>query len=168
MNKFRTLTFGAICVLMAMIAGASEEYRSLYVNMKDGSKCGINISSELICQYKDEYTLTFARYEASDYGQELVDVFTVSYDNLKSITMDKDISGVENVEVDLTVTPDVKNGIISFKDFSSPITVSVYSIDGKVIVTRSFSEEGLIDLKQFGEGIYLVKINEITYKILVK
>ena len=72
-------------------------------------------------------------------------------------------TAIENIVGDAPVTP---RESIRFGNLPDNTTVVVYSIDGKLLSTRQTGDGSLtLPLDNLGSGIYIVKVNGITYKI---
>jgi len=168
MNLFKKICTLAVCSLAAISANA-DSYRTIYVCTTDGQKIGVTIAPDLVMNFPDWNTLQFAyRVDPYQYPYDDKEGFSVSFDKIESLKMSSDYSSIETIDADLIVTPSVSDGVLRFAGIKSPVTAKVYTIDGQFLEQRVMQGEDELSLKSYGSGIYLVLINNVTYKFIVK
>ena len=62
----------------------------------------------------------------------------------------------------------LKDETLFFKDLAENTQIGIYTTDGKTIVSRQCSGDASLPLNNLTSGVYLVKINNESYKILKK
>ena len=62
----------------------------------------------------------------------------------------------------------LKDETLFFKDLAENTQIGIYTTDGKTIVSRQCSGDASLPLNNLTAGVYLVKINNESYKILKK
>lgn len=65
--------------------------------------------------------------------------------------------------------PAIDNLTISYDKFDNDTKIDIYTITGKLIKSKSIiSSKIKIDLSKFSKGLYLIKINNIVRKLIIK
>lgn len=62
----------------------------------------------------------------------------------------------------------MEDGVLLFDNLRDNSLVEVFTVDGKTVMSRHCSGRTSVTLDQFGTGVYFVKVNGETYKILKK
>jgi len=110
------------------------------------------------------------RYDKSLAGQSGLDA--VFIDNVMFPINSKIIADVaENVDTqdDVMIYPNPSNGFFTIKTNEINNTVTVFNSLGQVVYkNENASQNENIDLSAFGPGIYILRINEITKKVIIK
>ena len=76
--------------------------------------------------------------------------------------------GIEDVIVENGQPFQYKDETLFFKDLPENSQVGIYTTDGKTVVSRQCSGEASLSLNSLPSGMYIVKINDESYKILKK
>ena len=76
--------------------------------------------------------------------------------------------GIEDVTVQKEHPFTMKDETLFFKGLPENSQVSIYTLDGKTVVSRQCSGDGSLTLNSLTTGMYIVKINNESYKILKK
>lgn len=76
-----------------------------------------------------------------------------------SVTIE-DVTGVDKISNDFTIYPNPTNGQITIETQThNASTVEVVNVIGEVILRDDFSNSKLLDLSDFQDGIYLIKVS---------
>ncbi|MBU3660417.1 MAG: T9SS type A sorting domain-containing protein [Flavobacteriales bacterium] len=76
-----------------------------------------------------------------------------------TITMDNTIGLTENqVSKELQIVPNPNNGVFSISNLEVIAQIEVYQMNGKKVLSKTYSPNEQIDLRAFGKGTYLVEI----------
>lgn len=76
-----------------------------------------------------------------------------------TITMDNTIGLTENqVSKELQIVPNPNNGVFSISNLEAIAQIEVYQMNGKKVLSKTYSPNEQIDLRAFGKGTYLVEI----------
>ena len=62
----------------------------------------------------------------------------------------------------------LKDETLFFKDLAENTQIGIYTTDGKTVVSRQCSGDASLSLNSLTAGMYIVKINNESYKILKK
>jgi len=82
----------------------------------------------------------------------------------------------ENVSTDIRILPDNQirisqnNNVLTLENLKSNTSVQLFSIDGKLLETHKASSDApiSISLKAYPLGVYIIKANGVTYKMMKK
>jgi hypothetical protein len=77
-------------------------------------------------------------------------------------------TGVGSLISDYATPFKMKDELLYFNDLKEDTQITIYSSDGKTIISRRYSGNAQISLNVLPAGIYLVKMNDETYKLLKK
>lgn len=152
-------------MLMHALAGAtvaySNELAQLVIHAVDGTQVSyilsqqprISFTSTDIIVTSNDVEISYERLKIAKFTYEILD-FQEGITNL--------LSGQKSFEI-------VDNTII-FSHLQANSVVNIYSIDGSLILHNEISSSGeyMFPLKNISEGVYLVNVNSLTYKFLLK
>lgn len=76
-----------------------------------------------------------------------------------TITMDNTIGLTETqLSKELQIVPNPNNGVFSISNLEAIAQIEVYQMNGKKVLSKTYSPNEQIDLRAFGKGTYLVEI----------
>ena len=135
----------------------AASYNMVCVNLSDGSTVKIVMTESLEIQFDDENLV------ANSDGSEV----TVPKTNIVNFrhTYD-DGAAVENVLIDNGLT--FENGILLFNDLPVDAVISVYDLSGKLLQRVNAEGNFTLSLDGLAKGIYIVNVNNVSYKVNIK
>ncbi len=144
--------------MAAVSFGASAEgYRSVAVNIIDGSKVEINLADDLTAAFDEENLLI-----ASD-GQDVA----IPRATIKSFTFsDKEVVGLDQVSAG--AAPVVSGGKMIFTELPAGSVVAVYNTAGALLTEQKASGDFTLDLSTLPAQTVIVNVNGVAYKIATK
>ena len=76
-------------------------------------------------------------------------------------------SGVEDIVTDqIHIYPNPANDYIRIHNFQGPLsTYSLYSYDGRLLLSGTCQNDEPISLSRYAKGLYLLKVDGLTFKI---
>ena len=95
-------------------------------------------------------------------------VLNYELENMKQVRYGKKFvtTGIQNVQNDQPFK--LEDETLFFKDLPENSQVGIYTTDGKAVVSRQCSGDASLSLNSLPSGMYIVKINNESYKILKK
>lgn len=149
--------------LLLMLLAASclsmqaDQLETLIVKLKDGSETAFFLKDKP--QVKFEGTNLKVTSSVTDATFALADVLRFTYAK-------KDPSGINETVIDPTAV-EFKDGVLVISQLKADATVDVYALDGKLICQLKARHAGTyrLSLSELPSGLYLVKADNITYKI---
>lgn len=63
------------------------------------------------------------------------------------------------------VYPNPTSGYITLEGFSAPVNITLFTIDGRMLLSKQILDNEKIDIQNFPSGLYLLKINDKIFKI---
>ena len=155
----------SLCVCLG--AGATiTGYKSLMLNYKDGRQTIVSLEDNMLVNVADgKVKMTSAKGSV----EAVVDALQ-NWKYNKTAVDDKDNgwTGLDNIDVNaMQITVGTDNAVISNAPFDA--LVNVVSIDGKILVSgRASGGYYEIPCSLLRGGIYVLTINDESYKIAVK
>lgn len=97
-------------------------------------------------------------------------VLTYELDNLSQIRYGRKYitTGVHGEAIVNGQSFRMEDGVLFFDNLRDNSLVEIYTIDGKAVMSRRCGGHAQVTLNQFSPGVYFVKVNGETYKILKK
>lgn len=151
MRKILTLILATTFSLSMWAAG----YSTVCVNLTDGSQVKIMMAESL--------KLTFNQNELVATGSDS-DV-TVPKANIVNFTHLSE-SGVDGVESGPDYT--FVNGVMEFSNLPSQSVIAVYDQSGRTMLREVAEGYYTLSLNRFSKGVYVVTVNNVSYKIINK
>ena len=141
---------------LAAEASAGQE-RKLVVWLKDGEKVYYDL--------EESPKTTFT-------GSDVIittDVVTVSYpmEQVLRYTYDLATTDIENLKENEIHISQHGNSL-GFENLKSGTVIKVYSIDGTLKDSVSAGGSVTVSLDNYSSGVYIIKVNGMTYKVLKK
>ncbi len=148
-------------ILTEILNVYSEEKTQLTIHSKDGTKVSyilrqqpkISFSTKEIIVKSNDVDIIYEREEIAKFTYEIVNVQT----------------GIINLSTDEKAFEIIDNAIM-FPQLKSNSVVNIYSISGNLIFHKEITEGGeyMFPLTSCVNGVYLVNVNGLTYKIILK
>ena len=97
-------------------------------------------------------------------------VLTYELESMKNVRYGKKFvtDGIHSTTLSDNQPFTLEDETLFFKDLPENTKIGIYTTDGKTIVSRQCSGDASLPLNNLTAGIYLVKINNESYKILKK
>lgn len=156
MKNFLFFTFLFSCIFFAKAESPSH----MVIQCTDGSKITYILS--------DEPKLTFEglnmviNSKGINVEHPLSDVIQITYENDNN-------SSLEKVFIDSSFFS-INDGILCVGNDRADFSVSIFDVNGICIINKSFlkTESANIPLNNFTKGIYILLINNISFKFHIK
>lgn len=145
--------YALLAILALSFSASADGYRSVAVNLNDGSKVEISLSDDFSAYFNETDLVV-------DDGHQNI---TIQRGSIKSFSFSTK-TGVESINNDITA-PVVSDGIMSFSNLPVATDVSVYNITGALLWHEKASGDYFINLSKFHSNVVIVKVNQVAYKI---
>ena len=159
--KAKILLYFFFCLSCAINAEGLSSPSNLVVWSKDGTLVAFKLAEKPKVTFTEtDFVITVQGVEVI-YPRESLARFTYEDD-----TVITDITNLQTGEY-----PFKLNGeSLLFPALDANSTVSVYSLNGSLIFKKSIHHNGeyALPISNLSTGIYLVKVNGVTYKIVIK
>lgn len=146
-------------LLASVVTGiyADNDADALVINHKGGTQTVFAFAQKPIITFRGEALVINSNDKAE---------FTISMADVQNYTFVASSTGVDEVKV-AGNTHIIKNGHVVFKGMKAGQTVSIYSIDGKLLNSVKADGEGIadIELNTLSKGISIVKCAQTQIKI---
>ncbi len=86
--------------------------------------------------------------------------------DIHKITCSETVSTEENSDLALNIFPNPVHDMLTFRNLQGKQTISLYAIDGRLMKTFEVSGNQSIDISELPIGLYLVKTQTQTLKMI--
>lgn len=155
MRKKGYTLIGTLLLSCVATVSYAQGYKSIVVEMADGTTTGINLEEGMTTEFTED-KVVFAS-EQSTVQLEKKDVVSMSFSKSAGITK---VSRETSQFV-------VGDNSISFKGLPSKSKISLFDLSGACIDRITASGDYCLSLSNLATGIYIISINDISYKIQV-
>lgn len=152
-----TLTLAAIALMNSVNAFA--KYHSVTVHLKDRTTVQVNLS--------DDFTVRFNDVEMTLRGSSLENTVTIPKENIDRFEHSTGTAAITDADAD-GLKPVFIAGAMVFGNLPAGSSVQVFDASGRNLVNDTAADRYTLDFARFAPGIYLVKVNNNSYKIAVK
>lgn len=139
------------------------EHQNLVVITTDGSKTSYSLTSNPEVNFAGAYLIVESDKERVEYPIQSVN--RIVYENDNVIT-----TGLDNIDGDVS-KPYLEDGrTLIVSGLRTTGTVEIFGTDGRLYLSRKVSADTVerISLDNLTAGVYMVRINNTTHKLLVK
>lgn len=145
----------AACAAFSLSTHA-EGYRSVRVELKEGSPIEIQLSGSLRTTFAEGVT-TFADNAGTAVNLPSANIVRFTF-------LERDAqSSIHEVAM-----PQIQRGALHFSALAVGTTITVTDASGHNVLTSTAEGDFTLPLNQFIPGIYLVSVNGITYKVQLR
>lgn len=156
-NRFMRKLLLSLAVAGAALCSWAADYNCLRVHLQDGSNVDIVLRKELKVSFADDRLVA----RGGD-----ADVEVPSKNILRFEHVHVDTGGVEGRAADNAVARE--GDTLIFSALPENCEVSVFDMAGRCVGARKASGTARIDLGAFGAGVYIVNVNNRSYKVTVR
>ena len=154
MKHFYTVVATAAISLCAY----AEAYRSVDVNLLDGSSVKINLADNLSATFEADSLLVTG-------GDKDV---KIACEDIKSFAFSTEkAAGLDQIGSDITA-PVLTGSNLTFNDLPEGSVVEVYNMAGMQLMHQVVSGTFSVDLADFTAPVVIVKVNNVAFKIATK
>jgi len=147
----------ALIVSAVAMATYAQNYRSVVVDMTDGSQTMVALEEGLTTKFVGAYVI-FDSPTSSKVVLVKANIVSMSF---------SETSGIADVVSDSTA-PVYGDGVVSFRGLPADSSVDMYDMSGRRLMHADASGDYTLSLGDLTPGIYIVTVNRISYKISVK
>lgn len=161
MQKFQ-FTMRKFLFLLLLVIGAhhasAEGYNCLRVSLSDGSTVTIVMSDDLKVSFTDENLVAAGRFADVQIAKNDIDTFEHIYDASSSIS-DATVGGT---------TMSRQGNSLNFSNLPSNTTLHVFDTAGREVMTENAGGDFELSLDGLTPGIYIVVVNNQSYKVVIR
>lgn len=150
MRKILTLIF----VVAFSLPMWTANYNTICVNLIDGSQVKITMTETL--------RITFSESDLIATGMES-DVTVSKADIVNFTHVYAEETGIDDIVNGSNFT--FANGVMAFSSLPAGSVIAVYDLSGKTVFHEVAGGEYMLALDRFPKGLYIVTVNNVSYKI---
>ena len=147
-----------LLLLSWLMAMADEPKSRLVVWAKDGTKTYFDLAENPKTTFKDNDLVITSESMTVNYPLEQVLRYT--YELVST--------GIESISLEKTVRISQRGDALTLENLKPGTAVSLYTVDGKLVMAHAAgdSRSVTISLSDRPSGVYIVKANDVTCKML--
>lgn len=144
--------------ILRLTSAAQTDLTHLVIQTKDGTKVAYAFTKAPKIAFADDFLILCT--DEVNVTYPLIDMEVIKYEACVE-------AGVKDLKTDELLISFIGDSLL-FHTLKANSTVSIYSIGGENVLTRNIHQDGeySFSLSQLTPGIYLVKIDSLTYKIV--
>ena len=93
-------------------------------------------------------------------------VVRILMSDIRKITCEEEVGLNENPAAEISILPNPVHDVLILHNLDGKQTVSIYAIDGRLMRTFEASDNEAIDVSTFPVGLYLVRTQSSTLKMI--
>ena len=91
---------------------------------------------------------------------------TIPLADIRKITCEEYVDTEENLTPDVCIFPNPVNDILVLRNLSGTQTISIYALDGRLVKSFEATEGQTVSVSELPMGLYLVKTQSCTLKMI--
>ena len=131
----------------------------MIVTMNDGSVQTYSMEESDRVYFEDNTYLVIDRTGSKE-------SISIRIEDIRKITCEETVGQAENQTNEISIMPNPVHDVMAIRNLDGLQTVSIYSIDGRLIKSFEASGNQLIDISDMSIGLYLVKTQSCTLKMI--
>ena len=148
-----------IMLTIGMVYGMTAQSTQMVVTMNDGSVQTYSMMESVRIYFEDN---TYLVIEEGN-GKELV---RIPMSDIRKITCEEEVGLPENQAAEVSILPNPVHDVMVIHNLDGKQVVSIYAIDGRLMRTFEASSNEAIDVSAFPVGLYLVRTQSSTLKMI--
>ena len=146
------LTIGIVC-------GMAAQSTQMVVTMNDGSVQTYSMMESGRVYFEDNTFLVIEEGTGKD-------VVRIRMSDIRKITCEEEVGLPENQAAEISILPNPVHDVMVLHNLDGKQTVSIYAIDGRLMRTFEASGDETINVSAFPVGLYLVRTQSCTLKMI--
>ena len=147
----------ASLLLCSSIPTMADGYRTIEIREFNGSVTTVEINDDTTTEFYDGKIYFFGCEMDLEFDRN----------DVKSFNFVDTPTGIESVNADGT-SPKFEKGRMSFSNLPAGSRIMIVSASGKIISDVRAEGDYCLSLDNLPNGVYVVKVNSVSYKVTVK
>lgn len=148
-----------IMLTIGMVCGMTAQSTQMVVTMNDGSVQTYSMMESGRIYFEDN---TYLVIEEGT-GKAVVRILM---SDIRKITCEEEVGLNENQAAEISIMPNPVHDVLMLHNLEGKQAVSIYAIDGRLMRTFEASGDEAIDVSAFPVGLYLVRTQSSTLKMI--
>lgn len=147
-----------LALLLAVVfAAGAQGFRSVAVNLKNGTKLEVNLSQDMKAFFSEGQL--FIQGEDTDVSvlQQLIESFVFSSEESSLSELDA-----------ADIRSEVAGGCLNLYNLPEGSVVTVFNVAGAVVLSEQAAGQWSVALSELPSGVAVVKVNEVSFKIATR
>lgn len=152
-----------VLLLLLFLAGSQfygdAQSTQIIVFLNDGTEQTYNLSEADRLYFEDNTKLVIEEVATKS-------AVTIPLADIRKITCEEYVGTEENYNPDVTVYPNPVHNTMTFHNLNGKETIRIYALDGRLLKSFEISGSQTIDISDLSIGLYLVKTQSCTLKMI--
>ena len=131
----------------------------IVVSLNDGTEQNFNLTEADRLYFEDNTKLVIEEIATKN-------TVTIPLADIRKITCSETVGTTENPDLALGIFPNPVHDVLTFRNLQGKQTISLYALDGRLIKTFEATGNQVIDISDLPFGLYLVKTQTQTLKMI--
>lgn len=158
--KYKSFNYVLICLFFLLsVPLLKAQTTDVHITMTDGTVYSYTVYNNGKLYFESDQLIIH---------ESFLQTATHPLSSVRKIIFDGDAeSGISylNNEEQGIIYPNPTSGYITLEGFSVPVHVTIFAIDGRMLLSKHILDNEKIDIQNFPSGLYLLKINDKIFKI---
>ncbi len=151
-----------VALTLGPVFHLAAQSTQMTVHLNDGTQRTFNMSESNRVYFEDGETLVV---ETPSYHKgTLSDRFNLA--DIRKITCTETVGTTENPDLALSIFPNPVHDVLTFRNLQGKQTISIYTLDGRRMKAMEVTGNQAIDISDLPIGLYLVKTERQTLKMI--
>lgn len=147
-----------LLVAFGAFLASAKGYNSLKVNLSNGSTVTIVLSDDLQVSFTDDNLVAQGKFADVQIAKNDIDTFEHIYDASSSIS-DATVGGTKMSQ---------QGNNLNFSNLPTNTTLHVFDTGGREVMSENASGDFNLSLDGLTPGIYIVVVNNQSYKVVIR
>lgn len=152
-----------VLLLLLFLAGShfygDAQSTQIIVFLNDGTEQTYNLSEADRLYFEDNTKLVIEEVATKR-------AVTIPLANIRKITCDEFVGTEENADLNVNIFPNPVHNTMTFHNLNGKETIRIYALDGRLLKSFEISGSQTIDISDLSIGLYLVKTQSCTLKMI--
>ena len=147
-----------VTLLLGLVFSITAQSTQMIVTLNDGTEKSFTMAESDRVYFENNTSLIVEQGTATD---------VIPLADIRKISCSEVLGGQsENTMANVSLTPNPVHDVMMLHNLSGQETVSIYSIDGRLIKTFETSGEEFINTEDLARGLYLVRTKSCVLKMI--
>lgn len=156
MKRFTKTFLAVMSCSLSGIPGFAQDVQSLVIWTRSGERIVYALDEEPVTKFVGTDLVLSTRNLTVNYPLSALQRYTYELNN----------TSVVNADADRRMVVSRDGNVLSFSNLAAGTDISVYSSDGSLLASIKTDGKTMVDLNGYPVGVYVIKVNDATYKLM--
>ena len=148
-----------IAFILGMFSRLDAQSTQLVVYLNDGSEQTYTMTEHdrLYFEGNDKLVIEEGEYK---------NTVKILLDDIRKLTCYETVGVAENEDLEMGISPNPVHNVLAFTNMNESQGVRIYTLDGRLVKSFEATEGLLLDISDLSIGVYLVRTESKTFKMI--